>query len=158
VRLFVALYPPAGAVAHLREHLPVPARGSLTEAGKWHITLAFLGEVAQERLPELITALGTVTVPRGRLLRLAGGGDFGRRVTWAGVEGDMTDLADLAADVRRASALNDPRPFTPHLTVMYSTDPAVTAALATYRGEPWPIEEIALVHSADRAYTTVATW
>ncbi|WP_305787666.1 RNA 2',3'-cyclic phosphodiesterase [Symbioplanes lichenis] len=149
MRLFVALYPPEEARRHLRQHLPA---GKLTPVEKWHVTLAFLGEVAEARLPALRAAVAGVDVPRGRELRLRGGGDFGRRVTWAGVEGELDDLATA---VRDAVELSDPRPFVPHLTVAYGHDDALSAALADYAGPVWPVREIALVHSDKGVYRTV---
>ena len=130
----------------------------LTPIDRWHITLAFLGEVAAERLPEVERALDEVTVPRGAELRLRGGGRFGKgrsTVLWAGVEGD---LAALHRDISGRLGLVE-REFTPHLTVAYKDDAVVRPALDGYAGPSWPLDEIALVHSVPGAvYTTLKTW
>mgnify|MGYP004491260317 CR=1 FL=1 len=153
MRLFIALYPPDEARRHLRHALGPAVQGRrvrLTATEKWHITLAFLGEVPEERLPELRAMLAAVDVPKGRQLRIRGGGDFRRRVTWAGVDGDLSDLA--------AAVGYDGDSFTAHLTVAYAHDAALSAALADYVGPAWTVDEIALVHSAGGAYTTLGSW
>ncbi|BCJ52762.1 RNA 2',3'-cyclic phosphodiesterase [Actinoplanes sp. NBRC 14428] len=163
MRLFVAVYPPDDVRRDLRRRLTEAVAGRrvrLTAVEKWHVTLAFLGEVPAERLPALEDALGGVTVPRGRELRLRGAGGFGGRVTWAGVEGDLAGLSErVRAAARQAGAPPDERPFTAHLTVMYAHDAAVSEALADYAGPPWALDGIALVRSdPGGAYTTLRTW
>lgn len=148
MRLFVALYPPDAVRRHLRHALAGLPR--LTAAEKWHITLAFLGDMPAERLPDLKSTLAGVPVPKGRELRIRGGGTFGGRVTWAGVEGDLSDLA--------AATGYSGDTFTPHLTVAYARNAALSAILENYVGPAWPVDEIALVHSAGGVYTTLASW
>ncbi|MEV4703677.1 RNA 2',3'-cyclic phosphodiesterase [Actinoplanes sp. NPDC049316] len=180
MRLFVAVNPPDGVRRDLRRHLdaamsgrtsdgaasgrrpgaPVPGRRvRFTAIEKWHVTLAFLGEVEPERLPELERALATVTVPQGRELRIRGGGGFGRRVTWAGVDGDLGDVAaDVRAALARAELPSEDKPFTPHLTVMYAHDNRVRAALTDYAGPAWRLDRIELVRSdPGGTYTTLWT-
>ncbi|MDR3034135.1 MAG: RNA 2',3'-cyclic phosphodiesterase, partial [Kitasatospora sp.] len=107
MRLFVAVNPPppaklelTDAAAPLRE---LPGAGGLrwTEPAGWHLTLAFLGEVPADEVPALEHALARVAGghPAHRL-RLAGGGTFGQRALWAGVEGDVRALRELAAAVQ----------------------------------------------------------
>ncbi|WP_199516992.1 RNA 2',3'-cyclic phosphodiesterase [Nucisporomicrobium flavum] len=160
MRLFVAVYPPDGVRRDLRRRLDAAVAGRrarLTGIEKWHVTLAFLGEVAPESRPEVERALDTVQVPRGRELRIRGGGGFGRRVTWAGVDGQ---LGEVAADVRAALVAaglpSDDKPFTPHLTVMYAHDDRVRAALEEYEGPAWQLDRIELVRSdPGGTYTTL---
>ena len=76
-------------------------------------------------------------------LRLRNFGDFRRRILWAGVEGDLNQLA-------RAAGANDN--WQAHLTVAYG-----------YRGQPmpeflsspWQPSEAVLVSSADGVHTPV---
>lgn len=164
MRLFVAVVPPAEALAPLREAvdaLRLEAPGwRFADPATWHLTLAFLGEVAEEAVPALDAALRDV---RGTPLTLtvAGAGAFPRervaRVLWAGVEGDVSALVALAASVEAvaASALRrapEPRAYRPHLTVARAggrpvdATPAV-AALAPVRGPAWTTSEILLVRS-----------
>ncbi|MFI7602721.1 RNA 2',3'-cyclic phosphodiesterase [Actinoplanes sp. NPDC049681] len=163
MRLFVAVYPPDHVRRDLRRRLTEALAGRrlrLTELEKWHVTLAFLGDVTGEQLPGLEAALDRVAVPRGRELRLRGGGGFSGRVTWAGVEGDLRDLSDQVRGAAKEAGVSfDERPFTAHLTVMYAHDDAVRAALEAYSGPPWTVDEMALVRSdPGGAYTTLRTW
>lgn len=160
MRLFVAIYPPDDVRRDLRHRLTGGGTRSarLTPIDRWHITLAFLGEVPAEQLPGIEQALALVAVPRGTELRLRGGGRFGRgrsTVLWAGVEGD---LAQLHSDVSARLGLAG-RDFTPHLTVAYRDDPVVRLALDGYAGPAWPLHEIALVRSVPgEGYTTLKSW
>lgn len=160
MRLFVAVYPPDEVRWDLRRHL-IAAGGTgarLTPIERWHITLAFLGEVEGQRLTAVQRALDLVSVPKGTELRLRGGGRFGRgrsSVLWAGVDGE---LGELRRDVCERLEMSD-RDFTPHLTVAYRDDPAVRRALTGYAGPPWMLDGIALVRSVlGEGYTTVRSW
>ena len=155
MRLFVAVFPPAEVCWDLRHRLLAAGRRvRLTPVERWHVTLAFLGEVADDQQPEIERALDQVSVPRGTELRLRGGGRFGQAL-WAGVDGD---LARLHADVCAGLGLPE-REFVPHLTVAYRDDPALRATLHDYAGPAWPLHDIALVRSVPgEGYTTMRTW
>src|SRR5215472_14469688 len=133
MRLFVAVVPPDAALAEL-EQAVAPLRAAAPELrwtgiASWHLTLAFLGEVREEILPELQTRLERAARrhPPQRLA-IAGGGAFpsARRaqVLWAGIAADdskaLAAVADsVAAAARRAGA---PPPgahqkFRAHLTL-----------------------------------------
>jgi len=93
--------------------------------GSLHVTLRFLGEVADARAPEIGSALGAaVRGARTFAVGLGGVGAFpslGRpRVVWLGVERHPA-LELLANDVERALAPlgfePELRPFAPHLTL-----------------------------------------
>jgi 2'-5' RNA ligase len=161
--LFVAVFPPAEARAHLRHRLAGAHSGKgsgvrpfrLTPMDRWHVTLAFLGEVAPPRLSEVERAVATVSPRDPITLRIAGGGSFGGRgrsgVLWAGLSGDVPALAEVHADLRDALVAadlpHDARPFTPHLTVAYAQDRDVRAALDGYAGPAWTADAMVLVHS-----------
>ncbi|UGQ12664.1 RNA 2',3'-cyclic phosphodiesterase [Yinghuangia sp. ASG 101] len=91
MRLFVALTPPAEAAAELagvvervRGRYPVLR---WTEPEAWHVTLVFLGEVGDDARAVLEPRLARVASRHPALaLRVAGGGRFGDRVLWAGIE------------------------------------------------------------------------
>jgi 2'-5' RNA ligase len=107
-------------------------------------------------------------------LRIAGGGRFGSlrrpQVAWAGLDGDVAPLSDLAvrlATVARVLRLPvEDRPFRAHLTLgrwrpRQSADGALTDRLAGYRGPAWPVTEVRLLESRlgpDPRYDTVAAW
>ena len=146
MRTFVAVRPPAAAVDDLRAALP----SAPSAPERWHVTLAFLGEVADPAalLPALAAVCGR---HRPLELRLAGSGDFGRGgPVWVGVEGDRTRLSSLAGDVAQAcrdlGVDVERRPYRPHLTVGRRGRPD-PARLAAYAGPSWTAAEVELVAS-----------
>ncbi len=90
VRAFVAVIPPAGALAEL-EAAVVPVRAAhpglrWTPPAQWHLTLAFLGDIDEGVLPELTGRLARAARRHPPApLALAGGGRFGDRVLWTRV-------------------------------------------------------------------------
>lgn len=144
MRLFVALRPSPEAVADLRARRPrwpsAPER--------WHVTLAFLGEVGGP--DEVHAQLGRVSAP-GFDLHLEGSGTFGRTgPVWVGVGGDIEALRGLQAEVvravRAAGVELERKAYRPHLTVGRRGHPD-PAGLAAYRGPSWRASEVELVRS-----------
>ena len=136
MRLFIALNLPDSvrealwrAAAGLRDR-NWPVRWAKPDGV--HLTLKFLGEVAEDREPELIAAMGRAAAPppgsrpgsATLVLRLSGFGVFPDprrpRVVWAGVEPEPA-LELLQHRVEREfEPLGFPtegRPFRPHLTL-----------------------------------------
>ncbi|WP_203695676.1 RNA 2',3'-cyclic phosphodiesterase [Catellatospora coxensis] len=164
MRLFVAVFPPPGAVGHLAavvDSLAVSrARARVTPTERWHLTLAFLGEVPDESVGPATLALSAVDGPVGEL-RIRGGGRFGHgrsTVLWAGVEGDVDSLTRVGRAVRRelrARRLHpDDKRFAPHLTIARPGDrighselAGDLATLHDYTGPAWPVTELVLVRS-----------
>jgi 2'-5' RNA ligase len=147
VRLFVQVRPSPEAVAHLQAHLGRVRTGN---PAQWHVTLAFLGEAEPEPLHDGLQAAADLHAPFD--LRLAGGGTFGPRTTWAGVAGDVDMLRSLAQHVQDACGL-EPRTYRPHLTVG-RLDPRL---LSGYEGPAFRVDEVQLVQSVlgKRAVHTV---
>jgi 2'-5' RNA ligase len=187
-RLFVCVDPPAGAVAHLGAAVDAlevsraetggrPTR--LTARDRWHVTLAFLGDVPGDRIGDAAAALDRAWAAPGWAgpagVSFAGGGVFGQgklAILWAGLGGDVAGLRTLAAAIRRefgqVGLPFDGRPFRPHLTVSRPgarIDPALlardVATLAGYQGPQWTVESMHLVASelgpAGPTYTTLHT-
>ncbi|MFG1995917.1 RNA 2',3'-cyclic phosphodiesterase [Actinoplanes sp. NPDC048988] len=156
-RLFVAVFPPPGELHALQRALP--AGGRVSPTAKWHVTLAFLGDVPS---PEPVAAvLAAVRSPGPFTLRLAGSGRFGA-AEWLGVDGDRDKLTTLHTRIREdlataGYALQD-RAFHPHLTVSYHADSALRKALGDYVGEPWPVTEFSLVLSHNGQYVKIGSW
>ena len=105
MRTFLAVRPPAAALTHLADRLPQ----SPSAPERWHVTLVFLGEVAEPST--LVAPLEAVCAARAPLdLRLAGSGAFGRGGSvWVGIDGDVAGLTALAgalADACRASGVD----------------------------------------------------
>jgi len=106
-----------------------------------HITLAFLGNVACDRLPALLAAVGGACQGAGVMhLAVNSLGVFPSparpRVIWAGLCGDVTALCDLQQRVASATAgfgeHTEEREFHPHVTLgrVSSKAPRDQAAVA----------------------------
>jgi RNA 2',3'-cyclic 3'-phosphodiesterase len=166
VRLFVALAPPESALDELEDAV-VPLRAAAPElrwTGResWHLTLAFLGEVDEQVLPDLATRLERAAHRHPpQHLAIAGGGAFpsARRaqVLWAGFAADNKALASLADSVaaaaRRAGAPppGQHKQFRAHLTLARCRGPAdvsqLTRTLGELIGTAWTASSIRLVRS-----------
>lgn len=180
MRLFVGLVPPAAALDDL-DAACAPfrlARDDLRWTGRelWHLTLAFLGEVSEEKLDRLVPWLERAAGrSRAFSLSVAGGGAFSNparaNVLWSGMSGDRRALGDLAQTVaaaaRRAGAgpPDANRGFTPHLTLARCRAPVdvseIVARLGGHQGPGWTVEEIYLIRSTlggQPRYETLETW
>lgn len=157
MRLFVALEIPeavrrelARRVAGLRERLP---RAKWVDPSILHLTLLFLGQVEDAKVPALTAALRDAFARHPPLdLRLAGAGTFPprrpARVAWVGME-TPGDLEGLQADVSAAAVESigfepEARPFHPHVTLArcepdWPRDAAdkFVAAFPGTIGQPW---------------------
>ena len=160
MRLFVALVPPADALAELAaavEALRATAGLRWTRPEQWHVTLAFLAEVDDRTRAALLPRLERVARRHAApTLALAGGGRFGRQVLWTRVDGDRAALRRLAdavrAAARRSGLPTDARPYRPQLTLARASRQApdlapLTAALEGFAGRPWQASDLHLVRS-----------
>jgi RNA 2',3'-cyclic 3'-phosphodiesterase len=142
---------------------------------RWHLTLLFLGRVADDRVPPLVAAAApAVAAAPPMTLRLAAGGRFGSvrrpQVAWAGLDGDVRPLVDLAGRLAAAArGLGLPvedRPFRAHLTLGRwrpgrPGDGDLPERLAGHRGPCWPVTEVELLEShlgPVPRYDRVAAW
>lgn len=138
-RLFVAVELPDNVRASLAATIGRLRDTMASDALRWvrpesiHITLKFLGDVDDARVPALHTALRIgVRDAAPFVLQPAGVGSFGGRrnlrVVWAGVGGDTAALASLAERVETALAPlgfpREPRAFAAHLTLARVRDDA----------------------------------
>jgi 2'-5' RNA ligase len=180
MRLFVGLAPPAAVLDDL-DAACAPLRLGRedlrwTSRELWHITLAFLGEVAEEGLDRLLPRLERAA--RRHLafgLSLAGAGAFPgparANVLWSGLSGDRKALGELAMSVsagaRRAGAPppDEGRHYRPHVTLARCRMPAdvrsIVDDLSGYQGPAWTVEEIYLIRSTlggQPRYETLGTW
>ncbi|MCX4526502.1 RNA 2',3'-cyclic phosphodiesterase [Streptomyces sp. NBC_01551] len=160
MRLFAAVLPPAQAVAELREAvraLPADDRLRWTAEAGWHFTLAFMGEVHEEVLPDLHERLRRAAARTAPFaLRLHSCGHFGDRALWTGAAGELDALRMLAeradAAARRAGVpMEQHRRYTPHLTLARSSHAVDLApyleALRPFEGTRWQVGELSLVRS-----------
>jgi len=191
VRIFVALFPPPSVIADLQSLVARLNVGKAAAAGRdvrldsperWHVTLAFLGEIDESGVAAAETALSAVAGewPREHAgpapLQVADGGRFGSgpsTVLWVGLHGDLGRLTDLAGQVNHeliqvGLPSGDGKPFRPHLTLArcgnrLSAD-EITADLAElhqYTGPSWRVDELVLVRSHlddDHRYERLRAW
>jgi 2'-5' RNA ligase len=131
IRLFtaIAIPPEIGEGLLSRQHGIEGARWRPLEA--FHITLRFVGDVAEDVAADLDEALAQIVAPSFDLA-LAGAGHFGEgadiHAVWAGVE-DSAPLGQLQKAherAARAAALrSESRVYTPHVTLAYLKRPMV---------------------------------
>lgn len=184
MRLFAAVLPPPPVVAELDAAVgelrgaPDADQWRWTAPAGWHVTLAFYGEVEDRLAGALGDRLARAASRYAPYeLRLAGGGRFGDRALWAGVEGDTTTtrhLADTATAAGRRIGLVCPehRAYRPHLTLALRRAAGrelapYVAQLAGFASSPWWVEELRLLRSDLPSggvpgelprYTTLASW
>lgn len=186
-RLFVAVVPPPAAREHLRETLaalPEPLRQDpdlrWTAPERWHITLAFLGQVPGPLLTRLRQELAPAVADVAPLppLALRGAGHFGRTAAWIGVgpadtsQAQSDHLRRLARSVRRACRAArcppDDDQWRAHLTIARTRRGATASMLSVlsrhlvdYAGPPWRAAEVMLVESflgPSPQHVPVAAW
>jgi RNA 2',3'-cyclic 3'-phosphodiesterase len=180
MRLFVAIVPPADVLAELADAV-APLRAARPELrwtgpDDWHVTLAFLGEVAEPVLAGLAVRLGRAAGRHpAQRLAIRGGSAFPRparaTVVWAGLDADIGPLAALAASVaagaRRAGAPppDEGRRYRPHITIARCRDAAnvtdLTSAIAGFAGAGWLAADVRLIRSNLRGeprYTELGRW
>jgi len=147
VRLFAAADLPAGTREHLADLLAELSREApeirWARPGSIHLTLKFLGEVAEEAVPSLAAALDRAAAEASGAIPIgvAGIGTFGERkrprVVWVGITDPEGALARLAGSVERSFEREgfapEDRPFSPHLTLARpkAPSPRLAAALAS---------------------------
>jgi len=122
-RLFVAVELPEevrGRIHSLAEELPKDGVKPVDERNI-HLTLKFIGDFPEERIPELGGKLEKIRF-KCFSCRVSGAGVFPSpsyiRVVWAGLE--CEEMARLAAEVEKALrgiGKKEDRPFSPHVTI-----------------------------------------
>ena len=161
MRLFVALLPPPSVraeVARAVARLPPTVRADLKRISpeRYHLTLAFLGDVPEEHTGALVHSLSAVAFDAPPLrLQIDGSGHFDERVLWLGVQGDieqMHNLADAVAEAVISSGLAlQQKSHRPHLTVARprNSGSVVEAAeeMASYDGPTWVARDLFLMRS-----------
>lgn len=165
-RLFVGLWPPGPALEHAQAHLAsfhdqLPG-GRWIPLPRWHITLAFLGDVPTSKIPSVVSLLDKLAPAHPPLsgLRLQGAGTF-RGVLWLGLTPtERYSPADRLArhiqrELRRIGIPIERRPWRAHVTVARWKPRSDTTAAARklsrqvndYRGPEFTIDSFNLVKS-----------
>lgn len=156
LRLFFAAWPlpaTAGALHRWAAELGDTIGGRVTRTENLHVTLAFLGTVAADRLPQALEAARRVT---GRAHRLPI--DVARyrrrsRIVWAAPNETPPDLATLVetlgGSLTAAGFALERRAFAAHVTLI--RDAGKPHELAPLPEVDWPIADFALVRSTPSA-------
>lgn len=166
MRMFLALRAPQEEVDRLDDFLDVRRDAgpfSWTSAEQFHLTLAFLPDVPEYRIDDVIGAVGAAATRREKFdLCLGGGGAFPdparARVLWVGLrqnDVDSIELAALAAGVRGSAAHHggqvDGQRFRPHVTLARTGRPTPVdnwvRLLDGYSGAIWTAHKVEVVHS-----------
>ena len=162
-----------------RARIDLPRGLRWTRPEQAHLTLAFLGDVPNERVEELKQILAlTAAAFQAFTVEVSGIGGFPRaerpRVVWAGLRGDATPEFERMHQVLwqqvepiKAKPKPEDRPFHPHITlarVPGPQPPKIAEWMQKHSGwqfGEWPVSEIALIQSVltpkGPVYETLAT-
>ncbi len=158
LRLFVGIeFPPELKLRLSLLSTAVPGARWI-DPGNLHLTLRFIGEIAEDLAADIDEALAQLKARRFTL-QLAGTGVFGGNrphTLWLGVERDpdlilLHDKIELA--LIRIGLAPEPRRFAPHVTLARLRDPVLDqlghflAAHARFRADPLPVEHFSLIAS-----------
>lgn len=125
------------------------------DAGNFHLTLRFIGEVDEGVASDIDAALLRLSAPRFSLT-LAGVGQFGTRMLWVGVEKSPVLLqlqAKVESALQRAGIPPEGRRYTPHVTLARLRQPlgprvpAFLAEHALFRAPPFDVDRFSLIAS-----------
>ena len=153
MRLFFALWPPAATVAALAEwaaQVQKVTGGRVTRPESIHLTLAFLGEVTEERVADAIRAARSVrgtchTLPIERAKIWTN-----NHIAWVGPERTPAALASLADSLRQHLQAQgfalEARPFAAHVTLVRKATGGAERLPSLQRVD-WPVDEFTLVRS-----------
>lgn len=138
-RLFLAVDPSPENIVQFQQTIErlrtLAPRARWVRPEKLHVTLVFLGEVPETKLPLILDAQQRAAKEHSAFtLQFAGGGIFGEngerkraRVLWAGIRGDLATLGalqkSLVQSLQPLGHKPEDRPYAPHLTLARSGDP-----------------------------------
>jgi len=129
MRLFIGI-PLPGEYAQIIREIQAAWKKRLTSKISWvrpelaHVTLKFLGEVDEDKVPAIVQAMQAAS--RGSFEAQGGAGGFfpsrgAPRVVWVGLRQGREECAayfeELDAGLAQAGFLAESKPFAPHLTV-----------------------------------------
>lgn len=171
MRLFFSLWPPEPVAEKLAEEARGLAQhfgGRATRRDTIHVTLAFLGEVDDGRLPEVIEAARRVEATSFEFIVDRLGYWRHNRLVWAGcpaVAPPLQMLVDALREQLRAAqiACDESQRFVPHLTLVRKVHNRISATdLPVLAPLSWSCREFALVRSRQTEdgadYLTVAAF
>lgn len=151
-RLFFGIWPPPEAAGELRryaESLHAETRGRLIPTENLHLTLAFLGGIAPDRVRPAAAAAERVMGRRFELSIDRIGYWPGSRILWAGPAALPAALANLASaldeSLRQSGFALDDRAYAAHVTLARKAGrPRTSSPLPRLR---WAVTEFILAES-----------
>ena len=152
MRLFFALWPPAASVAALAEwatQAQALIGGKVTVSESIHMTLAFLGEVAEARVADAVRGARSVRGVRHRLPIEQAKVWQHNHIAWVGPERIPPALDSLVASLHLQLKMQgfeiEARPFAAHVTLLRKAGKAMQ--LPPLPALDWPVDEFTLVGS-----------
>ena len=167
-RLFFAIEMPAPLqrqIVRWRADHFAPEAGRPVAGANLHLTLAFLGDVSNEKRQALAAMAGRIRQP-GFTLTLDDAGQWLRsRVVWLGTRQPPRGVLQLAnmlrAQAARSGCYQSPQPFHPHITLLRDASHAVALPPPGFHWT-FTVNEFALYESVfDRGrtrYTPLQRW
>jgi RNA 2',3'-cyclic 3'-phosphodiesterase len=158
LRLFVGIEFPPELKLRLSLLCTGIAGAKWVDPGNFHLTLRFIGDIAEDVAADVDEALSRIKARRFEL-QLAGTGVFGGnkpRALWVGVERhpELVRLRDkIEQALVRVGLEPEQRKFAPHVTLARLRDPELDAlrhflaAHAQFRAAPLPVEQFSLIAS-----------
>lgn len=139
--------------------------GRLTRAETIHLTLAFIGEVANDRVPALCAIGERLNGAANELVIDRVGCWPHNGIAWAGSTATPRSVSDLVADLRSQLSLHDfpveSRAFAAHVTLLRK---ATCVSLQWQPSQPlvWTLQRLVLVRSVPgtggSTYSELAAW
>lgn len=168
MRLFFALWPDAGtrnALAATARQFQKACGGRSPPAENLHLTLAFLGNVAAMRLPELRVVADAVIAETFELDLARAGYWRAQRLAWAApldCPPALTGLHDQLTDALRLHGFQtERRAFKPHVTLLRDAAPPPLHADSMMPAH-WPVRDFVLACSEPASqgvrYRVIGTW
>jgi 2'-5' RNA ligase len=166
-RLFLALWPESETAGRLQA---VSAEAFKVCGGRQmrlktlHLTLVFLGDVPESRIPVLLEAMGRIQARPFQLTVDRLGYWKHNRIVWGGCSEQPAALVQLVSDIRRqVVALGVPGrsdAFAPHVTLLRKARPL--GELPSLQPVAWPVREWVLMESCQSVtgadYRRLAAW
>jgi 2'-5' RNA ligase len=159
-RVFFALWPfpeVADRLGNIAHDAALSFGGRATRRDTIHLTLAFLGNVAEARLPELSIAAASVGVEPFAINVDRLGFWLHNHLLWAGCQAPAAELDALSSQLRKALARagfrvgGEGRDFAPHITLVRrvpeATAPSDRRPLPSIEPFTWRNERFVLVRS-----------
>jgi 2'-5' RNA ligase len=152
MKLFFALWPDDQVRQYIvddTEAHVIQAGGKPVQPRNYHVTLAFLGEIRQSSLDDIVRVARSVKFKRFSLPLARTGYWSGSRTLWLGPSEPPVELKALVDDIwdklENLGFMNEARLYQPHISLCRD----VSDGLGTRLYEPieWPVSSFALVHS-----------